>query len=488
MKNVKITVSGINSEYIIIEPDKIDSIPGKLSQIIKVKINAPAYFTGRKYTLIFEISSTLVGNQSLQSTPLIERRVITLYILEVSKNESSIYLNNSQSFVSKMNESGMNINKVSNLLNELEKAYQDIDYSRVENLYSEIKTIYENAFEAKSIIEELEKNIAQKKKEGISVIETEKMLFIGKTIYARGDYTLALEKLREAKLVYATEVKGEFNLVYTVKNNPIQSLGILLGLSLFGFGSSILVRYQLYRKKLRMLYEEEVLLLELMKVVQRECFENNKMSMEEYEQAMIQYENQLSKTIEEKITTETKLANLLKVKGKKRALGEEKKRLTDLIKRAQDDYLNKGKIETRVYENMVKSYTSRLSEVEEQIANLDAQEAVKKQRKSGSFFKIINASEGRIEKNEKNTSRTEKLNEKRENKKIEKDKGREESREKIEKKDEKSKEQKIEEAKKSGWRFFDGIRNTIKNKFKNKSVREEQEIKRKIKEMLEKKR
>ena len=47
-----------------------------------------------------------------------------------------------------------------------------------------------------------------------------------------------------------------------------------------------------------------------------------------------------------------------------------------MIKKAQDDYLNKGKLETRIYENAMKSYNSRLSDVEEQIATLDASEAL----------------------------------------------------------------------------------------------------------------
>ena len=53
-----------------------------------------------------------------------------------------------------------------------------------------------------------------------------------------------------------------------------------------------------------------------------------------------------------------------------------------MVKQLQDDYLNKGKIETRVYENMLNSYSARLSGVEEQIAFLDAQEALKR----GGFF------------------------------------------------------------------------------------------------------
>jgi hypothetical protein len=130
-----------------------------------------------------------------------------------------------------------------------------------------------------------------------------------------------------------------------------------------------------------MLKEEEVLLLELMKVIQREVFERNRMSMEEYEAAMMQYENKLSETVEDKIKTETKIANLLKFKGKRIALGEEKKRLINMMKKIQDDYLNRGLIETRIYEQMMRSYTTRLSDVEEEIATLDAQEALKKSKK-----------------------------------------------------------------------------------------------------------
>ena len=110
--------------------------------------------------------------------------------------------------------------------------------------------------------------------------------------------------------------------------------------------------------------------------------------MEEYEQAMSQYEKKLSEAISDKIKVETKLTNLLKIKGKRIALDEEKKRLIVLIKKIQDDYVNKGKLETRIYQNMIKSYTSRLSEVEEEIASYDAQEALSRQGKIRKLFKV----------------------------------------------------------------------------------------------------
>jgi hypothetical protein len=375
LKNLKINVKGINSEYISIDPKEIKSIASGESKTINVEITAPAYFTGRSYDLIF----TIEGKADLnKSQSFLETKVITLYIVEYPKTEATQYLDDSNKLLEEMNNSGMKLDKALELLEEINKLYSDVSYGDLKNKFDELKAWHDAAFESKKIIEELKLQVEQKKKEGISVSETEKMLTIAEVIYNRGDYLSALDKLKQAKLVYASEVKGEFNLAYAIKNHPVQALLIILAIGVVGTGTSIVVRLHLLKKKLIMLKEEEVLLLQLMKVIQRECFENNRMSMEEYGQAMTQYEDKLSTTIQDKVQTETKIANLLKVKGKKIALEEEKKRLLDLIKQIQDDYLNKGKIETRIYENMVKSYSSRLSEVQEKIAFFDAQEALNK--------------------------------------------------------------------------------------------------------------
>ena len=40
--------------------------------------------------------------------------------------------------------------------------------------------------------------------------------------------------------------------------------------------------------------------------------------------------------------------------------------------------MNKGEVDTRVYENMLKSYSTRLTEVEEQLTFLDAQKVIRR--------------------------------------------------------------------------------------------------------------
>jgi len=265
---------------------------------------------------------------------------------------------------------------VSNLLKNIETSYKNKDFLILRNLYEQLKKIYNSAFECKDIIEEIQEGIKDAEKNGLKVLETKKIFYIAEVAYKRGDFVLALEKLKEARLTFAIETKGEFNFFKDVYNHPLQYTGGLIILFIFSLSSGLAIKLRLYKRKLRLLEEEEKLLLQLMKVIQRDCFENNKMSIDQYGQAMIQYETRLSETIEEKIRVETKLANMLKVKPKRKILFEEKMKLIELIKDIQERYLVKGKIETRIYQNMLRSYSNRLSEIEEQIAFAEANEAL----------------------------------------------------------------------------------------------------------------
>ena len=118
--------------------------------------------------------------------------------------------------------------------------------------------------------------------------------------------------------------------------------------------------------------EEQSLLQDLMKATQIEVFEKSKLSMKEYGDAMNQYEERLSRVLQDTVIYETKKKNLLKIKSKYNKLSEEKERLRITMAKAQKDYITSGKYETRVYENMLKSYSERLTEIEEKLALLDA--------------------------------------------------------------------------------------------------------------------
>jgi exonuclease VII large subunit len=110
---------------------------------------------------------------------------------------------------------------------------------------------------------------------------------------------------------------------------------------------------------------------------QKECFKDRKMSMDEYENAMKEYNKKLSETIEELIELETKRVYLLRFTSKNKLLKIEKKRIICLIKDLQEDYMKKRKIETRTFELKMESFNKKLSEIEEKLATLEAKKASK---------------------------------------------------------------------------------------------------------------
>ncbi len=372
-RNLNISVKGISSNYISLEPSTIESLASNSSKKIRVKITAPSYFTQAKYLLEFKIVGEVIGNQST-ANPFTETRYVTLFIVDISRNETDLLINNSVGLITEMNSSNFTTRDVRDLQDKMQESYKTYDFLGVKQFYEEIKRIYDAAYASEALIKEIREQIDSAEFNGIDVTDTKKLLYTAEAIFRRGDYLLALERLKEAKTVYALETKGEYNFLYDFKNNPIKFLAIFLSIGAFGATSTVALRYRFYKTKLRMLGEEEKLLLQLMKVVQTECFENKKISMGEYQEAMSQYEKRLAETIEERISTETKLINIMKLKGKKLALAQEKTRLVGSMKELQEDYLNEGKIETRIYENLLKSYSQRLAKVEEELVYMEAQE------------------------------------------------------------------------------------------------------------------
>ena len=376
LENLEISVKGIRQDLIKIIPDKIERIEAGQSEDIVIEIASPAYFTEGHYDLEFLVTGNLITEEAKR--PYLGRMKVDLFIIDIPRKEAESMLKESSKMFEQMNNSNMSLKKISGFYISLQNSFEERKFSEVKKNYDEIKTIYDNAFGSLELLEWFKKQIKKAEKNGVSVIETKKLMYLGQAAFERGDYESSIKRLEEARLTYALETKGEFNLFYVVKNNPLESFGVLLGAIFVTFSSSLMLRYRLYKRKLKNLEEEEKLLLELMKTVQRETFENSHFSMGAYREAMFQYETKLSQVIEDKIETETKLASLFKIRGRERALKGEKEKLYNLVKELQKDYLQKGKIETRVYENMLKIYSTRIVEIEEKLVYLEAKQILHK--------------------------------------------------------------------------------------------------------------
>jgi len=377
LQNLTISLSGIDSQYIKITPNKIDRLNQSKTISIKIKINAPKYLEEGNYKLTLEINGDLLANDNKQS--FLARKKIDLFIFEISRKDITAELENAKALIEEMKSNNLSYLPMESLLNDAEIFLNLSAMGKANSKYLELKKIHDDAFSSKEILSQLNAKILEAQANGINTPETSKLVSLAEAAFARGDYALSLARLKEAQLSYALEVKGEFNTAYYVKNHPFQSLGFLIAVCFIAIASTLTTRKILLNSKLKLLAEEEKLLVGLMKVVQRECFEEKRMSMEEYENTMSQYENRLNVVIQDKIEAETKIANLMKIRGgKRKVLREESIRLKELIKETQRQYFDKSQMETRVYQNMIKSYAAKLSEIEENLATIEAQDELRK--------------------------------------------------------------------------------------------------------------
>ncbi|MBI5229626.1 LamG domain-containing protein [Candidatus Micrarchaeota archaeon] len=385
LENVSVSVSGFLAKYLQVEPSAVKAIPVKGSFEFRIGIKAPKYFTEGSHYLNFTITGMInrtITTKTANLTSVIrlkEWRLVTLIIHGISKEEALKYLEESKLIAKEMSEKGFNTNEVNLLVSQAEEYLRRREYEKIKSLYETIGIKKEAAFTTLSLLQDVEQKLKEAAQNGISTSQTSRLLLFAKAALERGDFETASKRAEDAKVAYALETTGRFNAMVFARNNwPGLTVALVFAIAALYF-IYLGTRFFLLNKRLKSLTEEENILLSLIKETQRECFEQGSLSMEEYLDSMKQFEERLSKVIQDRIRFDTIKANLFKpLKGTRRSLVEERNKLLELIKENQRAYLQAGKIETRVYENRMKSYTTRLAEVEEKLASVEAEKAMKK--------------------------------------------------------------------------------------------------------------
>ncbi|MFH2028659.1 MAG: NEW3 domain-containing protein, partial [Nanoarchaeota archaeon] len=308
LENVDISLKGFSEDYINFEPKQIGRLGIGDTIDITVEINAPAYFTKGDYLLEFTFEGDVnrINNTRIK---LKYTKKVLLQVFEVSRTNAESYIELSNQYIQDMISKNMTITKEIKELNEsLSKYYNETDFKQVKDIYEKLEEIYNSAIESDKGIKELEANLNEAEDKNINVEKTKRLLYLAKSSFERGDYLTAIERVNEAKLTLAIETKGQFfkEALHYVKNNKPESAGALAAFGFFIFSASMFTRWRYIKRKLKNLTEEEKLLMELMKAIQIEVFEKAKMSMEEYGQAMTQYEKRLGEVLQERITFENR--------------------------------------------------------------------------------------------------------------------------------------------------------------------------------------
>jgi hypothetical protein len=372
LKDLTFSITGAIAKYIEINPTELSYLGPAQNVEVILTITSPTYIELGKQELVIVMSGKK-GSNSYN-----DYKRITLEIHELSVQRAYEMLNESRTFIQQLNELNLSSEELTKLLNESEKEILIFNLEKVRDNYNIIKEQSKYALDSYRMILELESLIKSAEKKGIDVSESTKLLKLAKLSLERKEFEQAYNRIKDAQLTYALEIKGEFGkLSYYLKEYPGEiSLATIL-LIIFSCGTYKISQLRKIKNRIKELKNEERILNELMRVVQKDCFKDKKMSMSEYETAMKEYNKKLSAVIEELIEMETKRVHMLRFTSKNRMLKFEKEKIISMIKELQRDYMKNKTIETKTFELKIESFNKRLSEIEEKIATIEAKKAMR---------------------------------------------------------------------------------------------------------------
>ncbi|MCB9359443.1 hypothetical protein H6503_05920 [Candidatus Woesearchaeota archaeon] len=388
MDEVTMELSGFLDQYIDIYPKTHKSIGINDSLNYTVSINAPEYFTDGNYELLFVIRGVInntkeFGNRTLyRYSPIQEQRTIELYIVPISRSDAEDLIKNSSFLLSELQRFGYNTIKLEPLMQMLDQFFDERDYSEIIDTEALMQENYNDALESDSLLAEVRNSISDANDRGLKTAETDRLVLLAQAALDRGEFELALKRANDAKFYLALEVVGKFNVWNFIQRNWHLLLLSFIALLCIMFIFAISMRYFLLQEKLKVLHKESHIVLGLIKESQIECFEKGKLSMEEYMETITEYETRLNKIVQAIITNETTLANLTKILGnEEKRLVDEKERILKLMRETQVDYIDTKKLETRAYENRMRTYQERLAEIEEKLITMEADRAMRHSHK-----------------------------------------------------------------------------------------------------------
>ncbi len=374
LTDLSFNLQGDITKYMEISPEKTNYLSPGGEIELTLKINSPSYLELGKQKLKI-LMKARKGDKSYSDS-----KSIFLEIHEISLDEANELVNTSKELLGQLNSSNLKSELLDNLLNETMSAITNFNLEKVMENSEFIQQQATYALEAHVGMSELKELIESAEKKGMDVSESSRLVKLAEISLQRSNFEEAYKRIGEAQLTYALNIKGEIgSLKFYIKEYPKEiSLGFFF-LFIFGFSSYNLNKLRKIKKKLKNLRKEEKIINDLRKVVQNECFKEKKISMEEYETTILEYNKRLSKIIEQTINLENKRAHMLKFESKLNREKTEKIKIIELIKELQRDYMKNKKIETRTYELKLERFNKRLTEIEERLATLEAKKLIKQE-------------------------------------------------------------------------------------------------------------
>lgn len=368
LNNVYLSLSGYPQTFVSFSPTHLTGIEHGETMYFYVEIKAPIYAAYKKYDLELSVKSEFLdGGETKEAEKTGKILLVTHKFVE---NETIEYFERAWEALKEMNSSGLDTRQISEMVEDIENAMEEGNYEKVKKLSEEVIGMKNLAFKLNGQIQEMEKNIENLKKQDLTLSETEKMLFLAKSAFQRGEYERSEERMRSALFMYAIEM-GSLSLFIFIYNYwwligiaiAVSGTGILMGRRKLVIGS--------LRRTLDSLVGEEGKIKELVADVQRQYFER-KMGFERYSEIMGGYENGMVEIRKRRGSILSKLTKMIKLEESMSILKGEEGRVKGLIAETQKKYFHLGKMGKGYYDKMMEGLKSELFEIQKQMEGLES--------------------------------------------------------------------------------------------------------------------
>ncbi len=388
MKNVEIRVEGdIPSRYLEVVPSTIDLLDFNESRVINITITSPKYLQRGQYGLVAYIEGELVSGTTIRK--LKDVREITLVVHEVSGTEVNETLSQLNLGLSEAEKNGVKVEKIEALVKRAEQLYHEHEYDAAMSL---LEQAMEELDKARKVHEELTSLEAEMNSYASSTPhyfralflfpQTRAVLALAKAAYERGDYDDALQRMNEAKLVFAMEKQGISGMYFVARHWWAVPIIVIALIFLF---IQLKRAYTSYRIswKLRKLDREEENIKKLMRDLQIAYYKEREMSEEAYEQMMKNYQRRLAEIGKERVKLRHRKLRALKVEDAIALLEKEREEILKKVKKLQMEYFKQKKIPRSQYLIEEEILYERLAEIEDEYLMLQLRKKMEAKKNGG---------------------------------------------------------------------------------------------------------
>ena len=401
LKDISLVLEGFLAQQVQVSPSLISSIASLESREFFLTINVPSYFQEAEYPLTVKITGNLVAEYpdkaGFTTKAITEIHKFILKVESIVTEELVYELTEVKKNIVEMKDAGFYTEGLDGLLSQAEELINADERTKARQLLAQIESLRKDAYSAQDIIGQVKASISIANEKWLDVPQTEEALQLALLAMERGDFSTALERAKNAQLIYVLETKGRINLLrFMIDWWWALLLGSML-VSLSGFFIYKKSMVLIIDQRLHNIDKEEEALQALLEDAQREYLVEKKISQSQYNRMVKQYDSRLTKIRQVRLKLRNQRVAILKTKQELSSISKEKKELQELMKKNQQEYFMQGKIGRSMFLGRQDQYKGRLAELDKEEMLLQERLAKEIGTKKYTFLAVVQKAVNLIE-------------------------------------------------------------------------------------------